>query len=86
MLHANHSQRCPLLGVKRTSHCIIATSAFDPKRTFVRGAQSQGSDDAAFLRASNKKDDGDSAVQSIASDVFAENGPPGPVRQVRKGK
>jgi hypothetical protein len=31
--HASHSQRCPLLGVKRTSAGHASMSAYDPKRT-----------------------------------------------------
>jgi hypothetical protein len=32
--HGDHAQRCPLLGVKRTSAEHAGMSAFDPKRTF----------------------------------------------------
>jgi hypothetical protein len=31
--HADRVQRCPLMGVKRTSKFKSVTSAFDPKRT-----------------------------------------------------
>jgi hypothetical protein len=32
--HCRRAERCPLLGVKRTSQFQSAMSAFDPKRTF----------------------------------------------------
>ena len=36
--HPDALSRCPLLGVKQTSHLTAAMSAFDPKRTFDRSA------------------------------------------------
>jgi hypothetical protein len=34
--HGHGAERCPLLGVKRTSHFLDRMSAFDPKRTSTR--------------------------------------------------
>jgi hypothetical protein len=45
---------------------------------YVRGAQSQGSDDAAFLRPSQSRTD-QSLPQDISGDVFDHSGPAGPL-------